>query len=162
VIVIGLGGNMPDGQGHAPIMVLRAAVEALRTLPGLRLRLLSPFYATAPLPPSGQPPYVNAVASLEGCAEPARLLSWLQSIEARAGRVRGRPNAARTLDLDIVAMHNCVRDEPDPVLPHPRLHERAFVLRPLADIAPGWMHPRLGRTIGDLLARLPPQEITRL
>src|ERR1700735_231851 len=100
-------------------------------------------------PPSGQPDYFNAVAVLRRIAgttdpDPAALLAAFQAIEAREGRVRGEPNAARTLDLDIIAMGQggqMVRATPDPVLPHPRAHQRAFVLAPLLDVAPGWIHP---------------------
>ena len=94
-----------------------------------------------------------------GVADPAALLAALQAIEAQHGRVRSEPNAARTLDLDIIAMGDLVRDAPDPVLPHPRAHERRFVLAPLAEIAPGWVHPRLGLGVAALLARLPPQDL---
>jgi 2-amino-4-hydroxy-6-hydroxymethyldihydropteridine diphosphokinase len=92
-------------------------------------------------------------------------LRWLQQIEAGAGRVRSEPNAARTLDLDIIAMGEngqMVRASPDPVLPHPRAHQRAFVLMPLVDVAPGWVHPGLGRSAGELLAALAPQRIAPL
>jgi 2-amino-4-hydroxy-6-hydroxymethyldihydropteridine diphosphokinase len=102
---------------------------------------------------------VNGVARLEGRTDPATLLRRLHAIEARAGRVRNAPNAARTLDLDIIAIDDLVRDAPDPVLPHPRAHERAFVLRPLRDVCPGWVHPRLGQTVDALLAALPAQDI---
>jgi 2-amino-4-hydroxy-6-hydroxymethyldihydropteridine diphosphokinase len=121
---------------------------------------VSRWYRTAPIPPSGQPDYVNGVVRLEDTADPAWLLARLQAIEQLAGRVRGAPNAARTLDLDIIAVDDVLRDEPDPVLPHPRAHERAFVLVPLADVAPDWRHPRLGRTAGELVSMLPPQGIT--
>jgi 2-amino-4-hydroxy-6-hydroxymethyldihydropteridine diphosphokinase len=94
--------------------------------------------------------------------DPAALLARLQAIEARCGRQRGLPNAARTLDLDIVAIGALVRDSPDPVLPHPRAHQRGFVLRPLADVAPDWVHPALHRNVSDLLAELPPDGIRRL
>jgi 2-amino-4-hydroxy-6-hydroxymethyldihydropteridine diphosphokinase len=96
---------------------------------------------------------------LEGEIRPEALLAELQAIEAREGRVRSVPNAARTLDLDIIAMGDLVRDMPDPVLPHPRMQDRAFVLMPLADVAPGWVHPRTGKSIRALIAALPPQEI---
>ena len=93
------------------------------------------------------------------------LLAWLQVIEADAGRSRSVPNAARTLDLDIIAMGDggqMVRAVPDPVLPHPRAHLRAFVLVPLLDVAPNWIHPVLRRSAGELLAALPPQEVAGL
>lgn len=73
--------------------------------------------------------------------------------------MRGTPNAARTLDLDIIAMGTLVRQAPDPILPHPRAHERHFVLRPLADVAPGWVHPVLARAVEELLALLPEQGV---
>jgi 2-amino-4-hydroxy-6-hydroxymethyldihydropteridine diphosphokinase len=114
------------------------------------------------MPPAPQPDYVNGVALLIGEIAPDALLARLQEIERRAGRVRGAPNAPRTLDLDIIAMGGLVRDAPDPVLPHPRAHERAFVLQPLRDVAPHWKHPGLGRSIEELLAALPPQDIRRL
>ena len=80
-------------------------------------------------------------------------------IEARFGRVRPYPNAPRTLDLDLLDLDGLVRQSPDPVLPHPRMAERAFVLLPLCDIAPGWMHPVLGLSAAELLARLGPQSV---
>ena len=142
----------------------------LDALPQLHLSALSRWYSTDPVPPSGQPAYVNALAILRvapGTAEPdpPMLLAWLQAIEADAGRLRSVPNAARTLDLDIIAMGDggqLVRTVPDPVLPHPRAHLRAFVLVPLLDVAPNWVHPVLRRPAGELLAALPPQDVTVL
>jgi 2-amino-4-hydroxy-6-hydroxymethyldihydropteridine diphosphokinase len=96
---------------------------------------------------------------------PAALLAGLQAIERRGGRQRSVPNAARTLDLDIIAMGpegQAMRDAPDPILPHPRMHERGFVLAPLLDVAPDWVHPRLQRSARALLAGLPPQGVARL
>jgi 2-amino-4-hydroxy-6-hydroxymethyldihydropteridine diphosphokinase len=170
MILIAIGANLPGPLGRSPIETCRRAAAALDALPGLRLRALSRWYLAAPVPPSGQPPYVNAVAVLR-CApgtagpDPAVLLAALQAIETGQGRVRGAPNAARTLDLDIIAMGPCgglVRTTPDPVLPHPRAQDRAFVLKPLLDVAPGWVHPVLRRSVGDLLRNLPSQEIEPL
>jgi 2-amino-4-hydroxy-6-hydroxymethyldihydropteridine diphosphokinase len=99
---------------------------------------------------------LKARPSRRGCS------AGLQAIEARAGRVRGLPNAARTLDLDIIDLNGLVRDAPDPVLPHPRAHLRGFVLLPLADVAPAWVHPRLTVGVAALLAALPPYDVVRL
>jgi 2-amino-4-hydroxy-6-hydroxymethyldihydropteridine diphosphokinase len=113
------------------------------------------------------PDYVNGVALLAprpGAAvpDPVALLAALQAIEARFGRVRPFPNAPRTLDLDLLDLGGAVRAAPDPVLPHPRMAGRAFVLAPLCDIAPAWVHPVLGRTAAALLAGLGPQEVRPL
>jgi 2-amino-4-hydroxy-6-hydroxymethyldihydropteridine diphosphokinase len=162
MILIAIGANLPGVHGESPRTTCEAAAAALDRLSSLRLAALSRWYRSAPIPPSGQPPYVNGVARLEGTAEPAVLLAALQAIEADAGRRRGVRNAARTLDLDIIDIDGAVRDAPDPILPHPRAHERAFVLLPLAEVAPGWVHPRLGREVGALIAGLPPQQISPL
>jgi 2-amino-4-hydroxy-6-hydroxymethyldihydropteridine diphosphokinase len=94
--------------------------------------------------------------------DPAVLLAGLMDIETRCGRKRGTPNAARTLDLDIIGIGDVIRAAPDPVLPHPRAHLRAFVLAPLLDVAPDWVHPVLGCSAEALLAALPPQQIRPL
>ena len=158
-IFVAIGANLPGPDAAAPIATCRAAAAALDALPRLRLRGLSRWYRTAPLPPSGQPDYVNAVAHLSGTMEPGALLAALQVIEARAGRVRGMPNTARPLDLDIIAMGSLVRAAPDPILPHPRAHQRQFVLMPLAEVAPGWVHPIIGQTGQALIAALPDQGV---
>lgn len=162
MILVAIGANLPGPDGASPLATCRRAAGALDGVAGLRLAAVSDWYETDPVPPSGQPPYVNGVARLDGTADPAALLVALQAIEAGFGRQRGAPNAARTLDLDIVAMDGLVRAVPDPVLPHPRMHLRAFVLAPLLDVAPAWSHPQFGITAAELLARLPPQAVRRL
>jgi len=167
MVLIGIGANLPGPDGASPLDTARWAAAQLDALPGLRLRALSRWYLTDPVPPSGQPPYVNAIACLiaastAGEPDPANLLGWLQAIEARGGRVRGEANAARSLDLDIVAMDEAggmVRPAPDPIVPHPRAHLRAFVLVPLREVAPDWTHPVLRRSVRDLLRGLPPQGV---
>jgi 2-amino-4-hydroxy-6-hydroxymethyldihydropteridine diphosphokinase len=135
----------------------------LDLFPAFRLTGLSRWFVSAPVPASGQPSYVNAVASLVAdpgmTVDPAELLARLMIVEETFGRERSVLNAARTLDLDIIAIGDMVRAIPDPILPHPRAHQRAFVLAPLADVAPAWVHPVLGRTAAMLLAALPPQDI---
>jgi 2-amino-4-hydroxy-6-hydroxymethyldihydropteridine diphosphokinase len=172
MILVSIGANLPGPDGAPPLETCRRAAAALDALPGLRLRGLSRWFVTAPVLPAGtspaaaQPAYVNAVAHLTvehgGAIDPAVLLQRLMALEAAAGRVRGALNAPRVLDLDIVAMDDLVRRAPDPVLPHPRAHERAFVLVPLAEIAPGWVHPVLGRNVEALIAGLPAQDVRAL
>jgi 2-amino-4-hydroxy-6-hydroxymethyldihydropteridine diphosphokinase len=153
MILIAIGANLPF-EGRSPVDTCRWAVTALDRLPGVRLRGLSSWYRTAPVPPSDQPDYINGVAHLLGEISPEELLTRLREVEAMAGRVRGALNAARTLDLDIIAMGGVVRDAPDPILPHPRAHLRGFVMWPLRDVAPDWVHPRLGVGVGALIEGL--------
>jgi len=162
MIFVAIGANLPDPEGRTPLETCRRAAAALDGVLGLRRTGLSRWFATDPVPPSGQPPYINGVARLDGTADPAALLAALQAIEYANGRVRGAPNAARTLDLDIVAIGSLVRAAPDLVLPHPRMHLRAFVLTPLLDVAPDWVHPLLGQTARALLDALPDQGIHAL
>ncbi|MSP02293.1 MAG: 2-amino-4-hydroxy-6-hydroxymethyldihydropteridine diphosphokinase [Acetobacteraceae bacterium] len=156
MILIAIGANLDGPDGAPPLDTCRAAVRALAELPGTRLAAVSRWYQSKPVPPSGQPDYVNGVVRLErvpGAAiDPAALLADLHAIEARFGRRRGEINAARTLDLDLIDLDGIVRDTPDPVLPHPRAHLRAFVLLPLLDVAPDWVRPGGGETGRALLA----------
>jgi len=129
---------------------------ALAALPGVGITVMrrSPWYLSAPVPPSAQPWFVNGVAEVGFSGEPPDLMARLHTVEASLGRHRdGTVNAARTLDLDLLDMNGVTRAA-DPVLPHPRLHQRAFVLLPLADVAPAWRHPTTGRPVADLIAAL--------
>jgi len=163
VILIALGANLPGKDGTAPLATCQAAAAALDGIPGLRVTAVSSWWETAPEPPvPGAPWYVNGMARCEGELKPEVLLAALQGLEQAAGRERPYLHAPRTLDLDIIAMGETVRDAPDPILPHPRAHLRRFVLQPLAEVAPGWIHPRLGRSVEALLAELPPGAMRRL
>ncbi|MBS7791949.1 2-amino-4-hydroxy-6-hydroxymethyldihydropteridine diphosphokinase [Roseococcus sp. SDR] len=163
MILVGIGASLPTPDGTLPRETCRAAAAALDALPGLRLRALSRWWESAPIPPMpGAPWFVNGVARLEGSAEPDALLAALHAIEAAHHRARPYPNAPRTLDLDLLDCHGALREGPGLILPHPRLYERAFVLRPLAEVAPRWRHPRTGEGVDALIARLPPQEISPL
>ncbi len=149
-ILVALGANLPDSHGRPPLETCRWAVQRLAATPALRLGSVSRWYRTSPVPVSDQPDYVNGVVRLSGEVEPAPLLRRLHAIEAEAGRVRGAANAARVLDLDLLAIDDLVLTKPDLLLPHPRLALRAFVLYPLCDVAPEWKHPVLGRRAEEL------------
>ncbi len=170
MILIAIGANLPSETHGTPLETCRAALAALPVLPGaggaghLSVDGHSPWYETAPVPPSDQPLYVNGVAQLTTDLSPEALLRRLGDIEADFGRTRAAANAPRILDLDLLAYGGVVNEGPaPPLLPHPRMHLRAFVLRPLADLAPGWMHPILRKTAAALLVELPPgQDVRRL
>ncbi|HZB89959.1 MAG TPA: 2-amino-4-hydroxy-6-hydroxymethyldihydropteridine diphosphokinase [Stellaceae bacterium] len=153
MILIGLGANLPSAWGP-PEKTLEAALAALGDA-GIGVERRSRWYRSAPWPPGEQPWYVNAVASLATGLDPGALLAELHRLEARFGRTRRHRNEPRVLDLDLLDYDGRVQEEA-PVLPHPRLHERAFVLLPLAEIAPDWRHPLSGAGVWELVARLPP------
>lgn len=164
MILLGLGGNLPHAKLGPPQNTLAVALEIL-TARGARTVRRSRWYRTAPMPDLGQPWYTNAVAELETTLDPSRLLALLLAVEAELGRVRAARNASRTLDLDLLAYHDHIQsDEATPPrleVPHPRLQERAFVLLPLAEIAPGWRHPVYGTTVPELIAALPPVQVAQ-
>jgi 2-amino-4-hydroxy-6-hydroxymethyldihydropteridine diphosphokinase len=155
MILIALGANLPSAS-RLPVETLEAALAAL-TVNGVAILARSRWYRTAPVPASSQPDFVNGVVSVATTLGPGDLLALMHDVERRFGRERGLPNAARTLDLDLLDYGGRVNAPPAwPILPHPRLHERAFVLLPLRDVAPLWQHPTLGRAIDELIAALPP------
>ena len=160
MILIGLGANLPSVAG-APPATLAAALAALAEAE-VRLVRRSPWYRSAPVPAGDQPWYVNGVVLVATPLSPAELLAVLHRVEASFGRIRRTRNEPRPLDLDLLDYDGRFRQEP-PVLPHPRLHERAFVLLPLRDVAPDWRHPASGAGLAELIAALPPgQEIERM
>jgi 2-amino-4-hydroxy-6-hydroxymethyldihydropteridine diphosphokinase len=162
VILIGIGGNLESARFGPPRDTLSAALAALEEE---RISILtrSGWYRTEPVPRSDQPWFLNAVISSATELAAKDLLTVLQATERQFGRVRGEPNAPRILDLDILDYQGEVMNATWLVLPHPRLHERRFVLMPIAEIAPDWRHPILDLTAAQLLARLSSeQQIERL
>jgi 2-amino-4-hydroxy-6-hydroxymethyldihydropteridine diphosphokinase len=159
MILIAIGANLPGRAGGNAFDNCQRAVAAIKAIPGLTFKSQSNWYRTAPIPPSGQPDYCNGVVRLEGGIDGAKLLEALHAIETDAGRTRGAVNEARTLDLDIIDLNGAIRAVPPPILPHPRAHLRAFVLRPILDVAPSWQHPAFHRSVTSLLVDLPQQSI---
>ena len=154
-IFVGLGANLGDARA-----TLEAALAALAALPDTRLMARSGYYRTAPVD-AGGPDYLNAVAELRSGLAPEALLDALQAIEQQHGRERPYRNAPRTLDLDLLLVGALRLDTPRLTLPHPRLHQRAFVLAPLAELAPELAIDGLG-DVSTLLAACADQRIERL
>ncbi len=144
-VFIGVGSNLGDRLGY-----LEFAKKELLSTTGLKDFKYSSVYETPPLDAGGGP-FLNAVWSFETALPAPELLGKLQEIEAKANRERNQRNEARTLDLDILFYGREIRNRPELTLPHPRLHERAFVLVPFCDLAPDWEHPVLKKTMKKLL-----------
>ena len=167
---------MPSG-GLQPEAAVRSAVSALSGF-GVHVEMLSPLYASPAFPPGSGPPFVNGALAVSAEARPRELLDILHRVEARYGRVRTGRWQPRALDLDLIAAGAAICPDtatwrhwqglppaaqrsltPDRlILPHPRMADRAFVLVPLADIAPDWRHPVTGDTVAEMCAGLPERD----
>lgn len=174
--LIALGANLPSEAG-GPAESLVRALQLLRE-EGMQLQAVSRFYSSPAFPPGNGPDYVNACAVVCAGLEAVEMLATLHRIEAGLGRARKERWAARVIDLDLIAAGDQVlpdarthadwralplaeqmRRAPEAaIVPHPRMHERAFVLIPLAEIAPGWVHPVLGQSVAEMAAALPEAE----
>jgi len=158
VAYLGIGSNLGDRR-----RCLAAAREKVDALPGTVVEAVSPLYESPPFGgPVGQGNYLNAVIRVVTVLGPRLLLQHCQVIEASLGRVRQERWGARTLDIDLLLYDELTSDDPQLTLPHPRLGERAFVLLPLRDLAPGLIIPGLGRSVADLATTCRPQEAWRL
>ena len=153
-ILVAIGSNLPSPTFGPPRAVCEAALAELSAR-GLRIVRRSRWFESAPVPPSDQPWFVNGVAIVETSLSPGDLLALLHATEHRFGRQRRAVNEARILDLDLIAYGDRVQTDAAPILPHPRLQERAFVLLPLADLLPDWRHPVDGRTLSSMIRALP-------
>jgi len=165
-VLVGLGGNLSSPVG-APAETLSAAIEYL-SFNGLKNIEVSPLYQTAPIPASGQPDFINCALKAETKLTATSLLALFQSTEKRLGRQEGERWSARTLDIDLLAYDQSVFPDKEswysvanhvdpaafleePVVPHPRLHKRGFVLMPLMGVAPDWEHPVLGNRVATMI-----------
>jgi 2-amino-4-hydroxy-6-hydroxymethyldihydropteridine diphosphokinase len=155
MILIALGSNLPSLAG-TPAQTLHAALAELARA-DVRIVAVSSFYRTPAWPDPSDPSFVNAVARIETGLSPQSLIAHMHEIERAFGRERGARNAPRTLDLDLLDYDGRVEAGP-PVLPHPRIASRGFVLVPLRDVAPDWKHPASGARVDALIAALPADE----
>ena len=157
MILIGIGANLAARGYASPLQGCLAALDMLRQR-DVSIIKISRWYYSRPYPPVRQPWFINGVIRIESSLTAEGLLILLHSVESFFGRVRLRRNEARCLDLDLLDYRGLVIDDEDVIVPHPRLHERGFVLYPLRSIEPDWRHPRTGETIEAMLAKLPPEQ----
>jgi 2-amino-4-hydroxy-6-hydroxymethyldihydropteridine diphosphokinase len=153
---VGLGSNLDH-----PVQHVRGAFDDLARLPGTRVVSRSGLYRSAPLGKPDQPDFINAVARLQTALGACELLGELLRIEGLHGRSRGEPNAARTLDLDLLLYAGRIIDAPGLRVPHPRMHQRAFVLVPLAELDAQLLIPAAG-PLQALLPKVAGQQVTRI
>lgn len=153
MILISLGANLPGPCG-SPRETLAAVPDALAAR-GIKVLAMSRQWLTAPVPASSDPWYRNAMVHVETDLTPPDLIKALKDTEQGLGRVNFSQNAPRALDLDLIAYHDVVLSTERLSLPHPRLHERAFVLLPLMEIAPEWVHPVRGQSVSQMIKKLP-------
>ena len=159
-ILLGIGANLsPDGYA-TPREGCEAAIASLAEL-GIEVVAVSPWYETAPVPISDQPWFNNAVIAATTSMSAEDALAALHRVEAGFGRIRTVRNAARVLDLDLLDYGGTTYSDDNISIPHPRLHERAFVLLPMREVAPGYTHPETGLGIDDLIAALPADQQIR-
>ena len=159
-LFIGLGANLtPDGFA-TPQAGCEAAMVMLGDL-GVNVTRMSRWYESAPVPPSDQPWYLNAVAEAVTSFDAAQTLAVMHQVESDFGRVRSVRNAARVLDLDLLDFGGQIHDQTALTVPHPRMCERAFVLVPMRDLIADWIHPKTKQSLDALIDRLPSDQLIR-
>ena len=158
MIFIGIGSNLSTETYGPPIAICETAIELI-SKNHVSIVQRSSWYETAPLPASEQPNYTNGVIAVKTNLDSLQLLNKLLSVEREMGRQRSEANAARIIDLDLLSYNAEIIESKILTLPHPRMMERAFVVQPIAEIAPAWRHPLTGITITEILAGLTDQDI---
>jgi 2-amino-4-hydroxy-6-hydroxymethyldihydropteridine diphosphokinase len=153
MILIGFGANLDSKDGASPVQSVQRAAKELEER-GVSILAGSSIWKSAPVPISDQPWYHNAVCRVKTILSPSELLQLVAFIENEAGRVRNGRNEARVIDLDILAYNQQVIKTANLQVPHPRMHERAFVLYPLQEIAADWVHPASGKAIEEMIKSL--------
>ncbi|WP_374570776.1 2-amino-4-hydroxy-6-hydroxymethyldihydropteridine diphosphokinase [Phenylobacterium sp.] len=150
-VVVALGSNLAGGYGSSEALLEAALARFAQA--GLPVLSRSRWWVSTAWPDPRKPEYRNGVVLVEAQMDAEQTIRTLFRIEAAFKRRRGAANAPRTLDLDLIAHGRTVLDTPELALPHPRAHDRLFVMGPLAEVAPGWRHPVLGRTAAELAAQ---------
>lgn len=156
IVSLGMGSNLGSREEQ-----IKRVIRELDSLPYTDILRLSCLYETEPVGVKDQPWFLNACSILRTQIPPGELLTWLKGIESRMGRVEGRRWGPRVIDLDILLYDGLVINFPRLVIPHPEMHQRSFVLLPLAEVVPQWRHPLLGKRISQLAEGLPRREVVR-
>ena len=161
MIIISIGSNLKSNTYSSRVKACQHSVELIKET-GVKIICQSSWYETVPVPLSSQSNFINGVISVETKLNSLDLLKLLLTIETKMGRTRSVQNAARIIDLDLIAYNDEIVETKTLTLPHPRFSKRAFVVQPLYEIAPDWIHPVLGVTIKNLLTQLSNQIIKRV
>tara|TARA_B110000438_G_scaffold118263_1_gene115518 strand:- start:29 stop:520 length:492 start_codon:yes stop_codon:yes gene_type:complete len=161
MIIIGIGANLKSDFYNSIIEACETSLQLIKEN-NIDVICQSSWYETEPIPASSQSNFINGVVSVKTELSNLDLLKVLLLIETKMGRRRSKKNAARVIDLDLIAYHDDIIESKVLTLPHPRLFQRAFVVKPIFEIAPDWRHPVLGVTIGALLPPLADQKIKQL
>ena len=161
MIIVAIGSNLESNMFGCSINICNKSVELIRNH-GVQVVDQSSWYETAPIPASLQPNYINGVISVQTQFSSEELLLLLLSIEKKMGRVRTKRNAARVIDLDLICYNDEVVRSKGLTLPHSKLSERVFVVKPISEIAPNWKHPVSGLMVDEILLTLSNQKIRQL
>ena len=152
MIFVGIGSNLSSEAFGNPI---KNCIEAVKILNNeILIEEISPWYKSEPVPKSDQPWYVNGVLNINTDLNPLEVLNILLKIETNFGRTRGKKNESRVLDLDLLTFNDLIIDTKKLIIPHPRMHLRSFVMKPITDINPNWIHPKLKINSKDIMMRI--------